>query len=150
VAQNLRRLRQGRGQTQEELADLAGFNRNYIGMIEREEHSPTVDTLEPLSQALHVRPEEFFSHQAEGPAQEWQTKQRMPRRRCELRARMMQQRHPLIFPDLALFSPFSRRLVGVLRSHALLAIELTANHCLKLPSQVRPERCVFCKSTFAT
>ena len=74
VAQNLRRLRQGRGQTQEELADLAGFNRNYIGMIEREEHSP-MDTLEALTQALHVGPEEFFSPHAELPAQEWRTKQ---------------------------------------------------------------------------
>ena len=35
VAQNLRRLRQDRGLTQEELADLAGLNRNYIG-IEKE------------------------------------------------------------------------------------------------------------------
>jgi hypothetical protein len=43
-------------------------------MIEREEHSP-MDTLEALTQALHVGPEEFFSPHAELPAQEWRTKQ---------------------------------------------------------------------------
>ena len=60
VAQNLRRLRQDRGLTQEELADLAALNRNYVGMIEREENAPTVDTLEALAKALKVRPEELL------------------------------------------------------------------------------------------
>ena len=60
VAQNLRRLRQDRGLSQEELADLAGLNRNYVGMIEREENAPTVDTLEELAKALKVRPEELL------------------------------------------------------------------------------------------
>ncbi len=61
VARNLRRLRQESGLTQEELADLAGLNRNYVGMIEREENSPTVDALEQLSKALNVEPTSFFS-----------------------------------------------------------------------------------------
>ena len=60
VAQNLRRLRQDRGLTQEELAGQAGLNRNYVGMIEREENSPTVDTLEDLAKVLKVEPEEFL------------------------------------------------------------------------------------------
>ncbi|MBA4192689.1 MAG: XRE family transcriptional regulator [Planctomycetaceae bacterium] len=54
VAQNLRRLRQDRGLSQEELADRAGLNRNYVGMVEREENAPTVDTLEALAKALKV------------------------------------------------------------------------------------------------
>jgi transcriptional regulator with XRE-family HTH domain len=61
VARNLRRLRQETGLTQEELADQAGLNRNYVGMIEREENSPTVDALEQLSKALNVEPASFFS-----------------------------------------------------------------------------------------
>jgi transcriptional regulator with XRE-family HTH domain len=61
VARNLRRLRQETGLTQEELADRAGLNRNYVGMIEREENSPTVDALEQLSKALNVEPTSFFS-----------------------------------------------------------------------------------------
>jgi transcriptional regulator with XRE-family HTH domain len=56
VARNLKRLRQERGLTQEELADLAGLNRNYVGMIERQENAATVDTLEELAKALQVEP----------------------------------------------------------------------------------------------
>ena len=60
VAQNLRRLRQDRGLSQEELAGQAGLNRNYVGMIEREENSPTVDTLEVLAKVLKVEAQEFL------------------------------------------------------------------------------------------
>ena len=56
VARNLRRLRAERGLTQEEVADRAHLNRNYVGMIEREENAPTVDTLEKLAQVLQVDP----------------------------------------------------------------------------------------------
>ena len=52
VARNLRRIRRERGLSQEELADRASLNRNYVGMIEREENAPTVDALEQLSDAL--------------------------------------------------------------------------------------------------
>jgi len=54
VARNLKRLRKERGLSQEALADLAGLNRNYIGMIERQENAATVDTLEVLGEALQV------------------------------------------------------------------------------------------------
>lgn len=56
VARNLKRLRLERGLSQEELADLAGLNRNYVGMVERQENAPTVDTLEALAKALQVDP----------------------------------------------------------------------------------------------
>ena len=61
LAQNLRRLRQDRGLTQEELADLAGVNRNYVGMIEREENAASVDILESLAKALKVRAAELLT-----------------------------------------------------------------------------------------
>ena len=60
VARNLKRLRLERGLSQEELADLAGLNRNYIGMIERQENAATVDTLEALAKALEVEPARLF------------------------------------------------------------------------------------------
>ncbi|MBR0884455.1 MULTISPECIES: helix-turn-helix domain-containing protein [Bradyrhizobium] len=60
VAQNLRRLRRKSSLSQEELADRAGLNRNYIGMIEREENSPTVDALEQISEALGIDPVVLF------------------------------------------------------------------------------------------
>jgi transcriptional regulator with XRE-family HTH domain len=60
VARRLRRFRHQSGLTQEELAARAGLNRNYIGMIEREENSPTVDTLEKLAAVLKIEPQLFF------------------------------------------------------------------------------------------
>ena len=54
VAMNVRRVRKERGLTQEELAHLAGVNRNYVGMIERRENSPTIDMIERLASALNV------------------------------------------------------------------------------------------------
>ena len=60
VATNLRRLRHARSMSQEELADRAGINRNYVGMLEREQHSATVDMLEKLAEVLEADPAEFF------------------------------------------------------------------------------------------
>ena len=54
VAKNIRVQRLARGYTQEELSELAGINRNYTGMIEREERSPTIDTLEKIAKALGI------------------------------------------------------------------------------------------------
>jgi transcriptional regulator with XRE-family HTH domain len=62
VARNLRRLRQKHGLSQEELADRAGLNRNYVGMIEREENAPTVDALEQIAKALDINALELFSN----------------------------------------------------------------------------------------
>ncbi|TPK23959.1 helix-turn-helix transcriptional regulator [Mesorhizobium sp. B2-5-9] len=60
VAKNLRRLRHATGLSQEELADRADVNRNYVGMLEREEHAATIDMLEKLSTVLDIDPIEFF------------------------------------------------------------------------------------------
>lgn|GEM_PF-1341195 len=56
LAPNLKRLRKERGLTQEELADLARLNRNYVGMIERQENAASADTLEALAKSLQVDP----------------------------------------------------------------------------------------------
>jgi transcriptional regulator with XRE-family HTH domain len=60
VARNLRILRKQKGLTQEELAHQAGINRNYVGQIEREEKSPTVDLIEKLSTPLGIEPVQLF------------------------------------------------------------------------------------------
>lgn len=56
----MRRLRQEKSVSQEELAHRAQVNRNYVGMVEREEYSVSVDTLEKLATALDVDPIEFL------------------------------------------------------------------------------------------
>lgn len=61
VAKNLRRLRHAKGLSQEELASRAGVNRNYIGMLEREENSPTIDMLEKIADVLDADPVELLT-----------------------------------------------------------------------------------------
>ena len=60
VARNLRILRKQKRLSQEELAFQAGINRNYVGQIEREEKSPTVDVVEKLANSLTVKAEDLF------------------------------------------------------------------------------------------
>lgn len=60
VARNLKHLRQEKGMSQEELADYAEINRNYVGMVERSENAATVDMLEKLAEALGAKPVDFF------------------------------------------------------------------------------------------
>jgi transcriptional regulator with XRE-family HTH domain len=55
-ATNLRKMRMARCYTQEQLSARAEVNRNYTGMIEREERSPTLDVVEKLAAALDVEP----------------------------------------------------------------------------------------------
>jgi transcriptional regulator with XRE-family HTH domain len=61
VARNLRILRKQKGLTQEALADQAEINRNYVGQIEREEKSPTIDMIEKLATALNIDPVAFMA-----------------------------------------------------------------------------------------
>lgn len=64
LADNVRRLRHTQGLSQEELADLCGIHRTYVGSVERCERNVTLSTLELLATALGVsvgdllRPEE--------------------------------------------------------------------------------------------
>ncbi len=60
MARNLKRLRREKGMSQEELADRAEINRNYVGMVERSENAATVDLLEKLAEALGAKPVDFF------------------------------------------------------------------------------------------
>ena len=56
IAANVGRLRRAKGVSQEELADLCGYHRTYVGMIERGERNITITTLVALAGALEVEP----------------------------------------------------------------------------------------------
>ena len=64
VARNIRRLRLERSLTQEELAARIRITRNYVGMIERQENSPTVAMLERIAKALGIEPVRLFDEKA--------------------------------------------------------------------------------------
>ena len=55
LAKNLKRLRDERGWSQEDLANEAGLHRTYVSGVERGARNPTVMILERLSKALKVQ-----------------------------------------------------------------------------------------------
>jgi transcriptional regulator with XRE-family HTH domain len=52
VGENVRRIRQKKGLTQEQLADISGFSQQYISGLERGQRNPTVVTVYELASAL--------------------------------------------------------------------------------------------------
>ena len=58
-SKNLRKIRLLKKISQEELANLAGLHRTYIGSVERCERNISIDNIERLALALNVAPEEL-------------------------------------------------------------------------------------------
>ena len=54
VGRNVKRLRQKKGLTQEQFAEISGFSQQYISSLERGRRNPTVVTLYELATALGV------------------------------------------------------------------------------------------------
>lgn len=53
-AENVKKLRRQRGLSQEDLADLAGLHRTYIGAVERGERNITLLNANRIAEALGV------------------------------------------------------------------------------------------------
>lgn len=61
VGLNVRKLREKRGWSQEELAHRSHLHRTYISGVERGVRNPTIAVLEEIAAALGVSPAKFFS-----------------------------------------------------------------------------------------
>jgi transcriptional regulator with XRE-family HTH domain len=68
VARNIRRLRVGRGLSQEAIAVDAGIDRTYVSRLERGLENPTIAILEKLASALACGISEFFKVPLRGEA----------------------------------------------------------------------------------
>jgi transcriptional regulator with XRE-family HTH domain len=54
VGRNVRRIREGRGLTQEQFAEISGFSQQYISGLEQGHRNPTIITLYEVAVALGV------------------------------------------------------------------------------------------------
>ena len=54
LALNLRRLRQARGLSQEELAHRAGIDRTYVSSLERSVYAAGIDVVDRIARVLGV------------------------------------------------------------------------------------------------
>lgn len=57
----VRRLRESRGLTQEELAERADVSATYIGFVERGDNVPTLTIILQIASALGIRPSELLT-----------------------------------------------------------------------------------------
>jgi len=64
LGEKLRQLRSERNISQRDLARLASLSPNSISLIERDETSPSVSTLQSLAAALNIRMSYFFEEEA--------------------------------------------------------------------------------------
>jgi transcriptional regulator with XRE-family HTH domain len=60
IAANIKRLRLAMDISQEDLAEISGYHRTYVGMIERGERNISIATLEALAGSLRVQPHELL------------------------------------------------------------------------------------------
>ena len=61
LAFNLKRLRQSKGFSQEELAHRAEIDRSYLSDLERELYAASLDIIDKLALALEIDPSELVA-----------------------------------------------------------------------------------------
>ena len=60
IGTRIKKVRNSKGLTQEELAELMGINSKYLSSIERGKENPTLNTVLKLAESLDVNPNEIF------------------------------------------------------------------------------------------
>ena len=65
VGRSVKRIRQEKGLTQEQLAELSGFSQQYISGLEQGRRNPTVVSLYELATALGISHTELVSPDGE-------------------------------------------------------------------------------------
>jgi transcriptional regulator with XRE-family HTH domain len=66
-ARNLREIRVKQGLSQEELADIAGLHRTYVGSVERGERNISIDNMERLASALKINIQDLLIDDQQPP-----------------------------------------------------------------------------------
>lgn len=64
LADNIRAYRKAKNISQEELADMCGFHRTYVGSVERGERNVTLSTVETFAAVLGVSVPELLTKRA--------------------------------------------------------------------------------------
>jgi transcriptional regulator with XRE-family HTH domain len=60
LGERIRKLRTGRGWSQEEFAGISGLHRTYIGAVERGEKNLTISTMHTLAKTLDTSIAQLF------------------------------------------------------------------------------------------
>ncbi|HKZ41762.1 MAG TPA: helix-turn-helix transcriptional regulator, partial [Candidatus Hodarchaeales archaeon] len=60
IGENVRSYRKKLGVSQEELGDMAGLDRTYVGGVERGERNISALNIEKLAKALKIKPEKLL------------------------------------------------------------------------------------------
>lgn len=66
-ATNLRRLRNARGMSQDELAYTANISRSYLSQLEKGSFHVSIKVIGKLAETLGAEPEEFLKRPAKRP-----------------------------------------------------------------------------------
>lgn len=60
LGKNVKYHRYRKKLTQEKLAEILNVSPNYVGRLERGQHSPSLDKIERIAQALNIKAFELF------------------------------------------------------------------------------------------
>jgi transcriptional regulator with XRE-family HTH domain len=60
VGNNLKKYREIKSITQEELSRICGLHRNYIGSVERGERNISIKSMEKIAQGLNIKVERLL------------------------------------------------------------------------------------------